>query len=184
MKMIIAVTGASGAIYAQNFLQHTKKLGIETHLIITETARKVIKHELGDPNALDALASFTYKPSNMEAPIASGSFKVETMVIIPATMKTISAIAHGYSENLVIRAADVHLKERRDLILVPRETPIHAIHLENMAKLAKMGAIILPAMPGFYHNPKKIKDLADFISGKILDQLNIPNELFKRWGQD
>jgi 4-hydroxy-3-polyprenylbenzoate decarboxylase len=103
------------------------------------------------------------------------------MVIIPCSMKTVGALAHGYTENLVTRAADVQLKEKRKLILVPRETPLHAIHLENMAKLGQNGVVILPAMPGFYHNPKTIGELADFISGKILDQLEIKNDQFTRW---
>jgi 4-hydroxy-3-polyprenylbenzoate decarboxylase len=107
---------------------------------------------------------------------------VDAMVVVPASMKTMGALANGYVSNLVTRAADVHLKERRPLILVPRETPLHAVHLENMAKLSRLGAVVLPAMPGFYHRPETVDDVADFIVGKILDQLNVPNQLFRRWG--
>lgn len=182
MKLIVAVTGASGLIYALSFLKAVRKHDIETLLIITESARKVAKHEIKDIELLTKLASRTFEPNELTASIASGSFKVDGMVIVPSSMKTISALAHGYADNLVTRAADVQLKERRPLIIVPRETPLHASHLENMAKLCRLGAIILPAMPGFYHKPNSIKELVDFISGKILDQLGVENKLYKRWG--
>jgi 4-hydroxy-3-polyprenylbenzoate decarboxylase len=182
MKLIVAVTGASGMLYAVNFLTAVKKIGFEIHLIITDSAKSVAKFEIGSVDQLVEHSDFQYNPENMSACIASGSFKVDGMIIIPASMKTISALANGFSDNLVTRAADVQLKEKRFLILVPRETPLHSIHLENMTRLSKIGAIILPAMPGFYHNPEKIEDLANFISGKILDQLGIDNELFNRWG--
>lgn len=182
MKLIVAVTGASGLIYALSFLKAARKHDIETLLIITESARKVAKHEIKDIELLTKLASRTFEPNELTASIASGSFKVDGMVIVPSSMKTISALAHGYADNLVTRAADVQLKERRPLIIVPRETPLHASHLENMAKLSRLGAIILPAMPGFYHKPNSIKELVDFISGKILDQLGVENKLYKRWG--
>jgi len=181
MKLVIAVTGASGIIYAENFLKATKKHKIETHLIITESAKKVAKHENIKIEKFESLTNHHYDPNDLEAPISSGSYKIDAMVIIPCSMKTVGALAHGYTENLVTRAADVQLKEKRKLILVPRETPLHAIHLENMAKLGQNGVVILPAMPGFYHNPKTIEELADFISGKILDQLEIKNDQFTRW---
>ena len=183
MKLVVAITGASGVLYAYNFLEATKKLGIETHLIITESGRTVATHELGGVEQLQSLADYSYDPEDLEAPIASGSFRLDGMVIVPATMKTVAALAHGYNENLVTRAADVHLKERRPLVVVPRETPLHAVHLENMATLSRLGAVILPAMPGFYHGPKSIDDLATFISGKILDQLGVENHLYRRWGE-
>ena len=184
MKVIVAVTGASGTIYAAGFLEAAKVYGIETHVIITDSGKKVAKYELGGVDELNNLAHSTYDWNDLTASIASGSHDVDAMVIVPCTMKTVSAIAHGFADNLVTRAADVHLKERRKLILVPRETPMHAIHLENMAKLAHMGAIILPAMPGFYHRPETIQDIVDFITGKILDQLGKKNDLYKRWGSD
>jgi len=184
MKVIVAVTGASGTIYAESFLKAAKEHGIETHLIITDSAEKVAKHELGGTDSLVELANAVYDHKDLLAGIASGSHKVDAMVIVPCSMKSVSAIAHGFADNLVTRAADVQLKEGRPLILVPRETPVHAIHLENMAKLARMGAVILPAMPGFYHDPKSIQDLVDFITSKVLDQLGIDNKLYKRWGSD
>ena len=182
MRLVVAVTGASGSIYAKNFLEAVKSIGIETHLIVTEAGKTVAGHELSKTEKLTELADFTYEPNDLEAPLASGSFRVDGMVIVPATMKTVAALAHGYNDNLVTRAADVHLKERRPLILVPRETPLHAVHLENMARLSRLGAVILPAMPGFYHHPESIDDLASFISGKILDPIGVPNNLYRRWG--
>jgi 4-hydroxy-3-polyprenylbenzoate decarboxylase len=182
MKLIVAVTGASGTAYALSFLKALKQQGIETHLIITESAREVASHEIGDIKQLTSLATKVYNQDDMTAGIASGSYPVDGMVIVPSTMKTIAALANGFADNLVTRAADVQLKERRPLILVPRETPLHAVHLENMAKLSHLGAVILPAMPGFYHKPETIDDLVDFISGKILDQLGVKNQLFTRWG--
>jgi 4-hydroxy-3-polyprenylbenzoate decarboxylase len=183
MRLVVAVTGASGSIYGKNFLEAAKSQGIETHLIVTEAGRIVARNELGDVEQLTDLADFTYDPQDLEAPLASGSFRADGMVIVPATMKTVAALAHGYNSNLVTRAADVHLKERRPLVVVPRETPLHAVHLENMAQLSRLGAVILPAMPGFYHHPESVNDLASFISGKILDQLGVPNNLYRRWGE-
>ena len=183
MRLVVAVTGASGSIYAKNFLEAAKSHGIETHLIVTEAGKTVVGHELGGVEKLTVVADHTYNPQDLEAPLASGSFRVDGMVIVPATMKTVAALANGYNANLVTRAADVHLKERRPLIMVPRETPLHAVHLENMARLSRLGAVILPAMPGFYHHPESVDDLANFISGKILDQLGVPNNLYRRWGE-
>lgn len=183
MELIIAVTGASGIIYAKSLLESLKQHEINTHLIISEAAEKVAKHELEDIKQLEKLATNVYPPDNLEAPIASGSYQVDAMIIIPASMKTIGALASGYTHNLITRAADVQLKERRKLIVVPRETPLHTIHLENLTKLSQVGAVILPAMPGFYHNPETIEDLVNLITGKILDQLGIPNQVYNRWKQ-
>ena len=127
------------------------------------------------------LSSHHYEPDNLLAPLTSGSHIVEAMIIVPASMKTVAAIAAGYSENLITRAADVQLKEKRKLIIVPRETPLHEIHLRNLMILSKLGAIILPAMPGFYHNPKTVNEMVDFIVGKILDQIGIKHELYRKW---
>lgn len=182
MKLIIAITGASGIIYAKKLLETTKKYEIETHLIITKNAKTVARHEIGEPRQLENLASYNYEPNDLSSPLASGSFETDAMIIVPSSMKTISAIAHGFSSNLVTRAADVHLKERRKLIIVPRETPLNTIHLENMTKLSQMGVVILPAMPAFYHKPKNVEEVTNFIVGKILDQLGLDNKLYNRWG--
>lgn len=182
MKLIVAVTGASGIIYALSFMKAAKKHDIKTHLIVTDSAKTVAEHEIGEIQPLFDLANHVYDPNELSAGIASGSYPIDGMVIVPASMKTIAALATGFSDNLVTRTADVQLKERRPLIVVPRETPLHTVHLENMAKLSSLGAVILPAMPGFYHKPEGIDDLVDFISGKILDQLRIKNKMFTRWG--
>jgi len=183
MKLIVAVTGASGVIYGKRLLEILSENHVEIFLIVSESAKIVAKHELEDVKAFDGLAEHIYGERDFSAPITSGSFRVDGMVIVPATMKTIGAIASGYCENLVTRSADVQLKERRPLIIVPRETPLNAIHLENMAKLSRLGVTILPAMPGFYGKPKTVAEMVDFIVGRILDQLQIPHNLYKRWGE-
>jgi 4-hydroxy-3-polyprenylbenzoate decarboxylase len=155
---------------------------IETHLIISEAAEKIIKHELeATKEEIEKLASHVYSVDDLTAPIASGSFKTDAMIIIPCSMKTLAGIAHGYAENLILRAADVTLKEKRKLILVPRETPLNIVHLRNMLELAKQGVTIVPAMPAYYHKPKNISDIVDYVVGKVLDCLEIENMLFKRW---
>lgn len=181
MKLIIAITGASGIIYSKRLLEFCNEKNIETFLIISKAARSVAKHELKEP-CFSRLSTHIYDPNDLLAPLTSGSYPVDAMIIVPASMKTVAALAAGYSENLITRAADVQLKENRKLILVPRETPLHQIHLKNMINLSQLGAIILPAMPGFYHNPKTIEDMVDFIVGKILDQIGISHNLYKRWG--
>ncbi|RLI10696.1 aromatic acid decarboxylase [Candidatus Bathyarchaeota archaeon] len=183
MRLIVAITGASGAIYGKRLIEALKERGVEVHLIVSESARFVVEHELDDPRILEGMADRVYDPRNLSAPVTSGSFRVDGMVIVPASMKTVAAIASGYCENLVARAADVQLKERRPLIVVPRETPLNAIHLENMAKLSRRGVTILPAMPGFYHRPETIGDLVDFVVGKILDQLGLDHDLYRRWAE-
>ena len=182
MKIILAITGASGLAYGVRLAQ---VLGEEElSIIVSENAKKVAGHELGDTRKTLAELSKcgkVYGESDIDAPTASGSSLFDAMVICPCSMKTLSAVANGYCDNLITRSADVMLKEGRKLILVPRETPVSAIHLENMLKLSRLGVVILPASPAFYHKPKNVDDVVNFITGKILDSLRIENKLYRRW---
>lgn len=181
MKLIIAISGASGVIYGIKFLKECKSKNIEIHLIISENAKDLILYETYYKiEQLKKLSDYYYENSNLNAKISSGSVKFDAMVIIPCSLSTLSKIAVGISDNLITRTASVCLKERRKLIIVPRETPISTIHLENMAKLSKE-VVILPAMPGFYSKPKSVDDLIDFIVGKVFDVLGIENKLYRRW---
>ena len=177
MRIVLAITGASGIIYGLRLAQALK--GHELFVIVSKGAREVARYE----GVKIPKFGKEFDESDLSAPIASGSYKFDGMIVAPCSMKTLAGIAHGYSDNLVVRAADVAIKERRKLVLVPRETPLSPIHLENMLKLSRIGVDILPACPGFYHNPKKVGDLVDFVVGKALDRLGIENELFKRWGK-
>lgn len=180
--IIIAITGASGVIYGIKLLEALKKLNIETALLISDTAKTVLKYETDfDLEYVIDLADEYYDSNDLTAAINSGSFKFKAMVIVPCSMKTLSAVANSFGDNAITRAADVSLKERRKLIIVPRETPLRTAHIENMYKISKEGGIILAAMPGFYHNPESLDDIYNFITGKILDSLSIENDLFKRW---
>lgn len=182
MRLIVAITGASGVVYGKRLLEVLRGKKVETYLIISKAAENVIEHELEmTKRELEKLASHVYDVNDLTAPIVSGSFKTDGMIVIPCSMKTLAGIAHGYSENLILRAADVMLKEKRKLVLVPRETPLSVVHLRNMLDLASQGVFILSAMPAYYHKPEKIDDLVDFVVGKTLDQLGIEHELFKRW---
>ena len=182
MHLIVAITGCSGVIYGVRLLEACRKLGIETDLIVSQAAEKLLELEL-DKTIKDIrkLATRNYSQDDLAAPLASGSVKTDGMVIAPCSMKTLGAIASGIADNLITRAADVTLKEGRPLVLVPRETPLNLIHLENMVKLKRAGATILPAMPGFYHKPKEISELIDFIVGRILDVLGVEHKLYQRW---
>jgi 4-hydroxy-3-polyprenylbenzoate decarboxylase len=180
--IIVAITGASGVIYGLKILEALNDLGKETGLVITDPAKIILDYELGiEEDDLKLLATNYYHADDLTASINSGSCLFESMVIVPCTMKTLSAIAQGYANNAVTRAADVSLKERRKLVLVPRETPLRSVHLENMLKVSNEGGIILPAMPGFYHRPRNIDDISNFIAGKVLDVLDIDHDLFERW---
>ena len=182
MKIILGIGGASGSIYGVRLLEELIKSKVEVHLVASDGAKKIIKHETNlSFNDLKKKASFVYENDNLFAGPASGSFKTDGMVICPCSMKTLSAIANGYGDTLTSRAASCCLKENRKLVLVVRETPLDLPGVINMKKAKEAGAIVLPAMPGFYHKPKKIEDLVDFIVGKILDQLNFKHNLFKRW---
>ena len=181
-KIIVGITGASGVIYGIRLLEILNKLKIETHLILTNSATKVLKHETDyKENEIISLATHYHDENNIAASLASGSFKTDSMVIIPCSAKTLAGIATGYSTNLVLRAAEVCIKERRKLVLVPRETPVSSIQIKNMLNVTNAGVIVLPASPGFYHKPKKVNDLVDHVVGKVLDSLDIEHELFKRW---
>lgn len=175
MRVLVGITGASGVVYGVRLVNVLREKKIETFCVVSRNAEKIMKLEIGENIEC-------YREDEIEAPFSSGSFGIDAMAIVPCSMKTLAAIACGYANNLITRSADVVLKERKKLILVPRETPLHTIHLENMLRLSKAGAIILPAMPAFYHKPKKIDDLIDFVVGKILDVLGIENNLYERWG--
>lgn len=181
-KIVIGFSGASGIIYGIRLLEILHSTNIQTYLIISEWAKKNIEIETDKTlEYVKALSSVNYDNFKLDASVSSGSFLHDGMVIVPCSMKSLSSIANGYDDTLISRAASVTLKESRKLIIVPRETPLSRIHLENMVKLQEAGAIILPAMPGFYHKPSTIEEIIDHLVGKILDQLNIKHDLFKRW---
>jgi 4-hydroxy-3-polyprenylbenzoate decarboxylase len=183
-KIVVGITGSSGVIYGIMLLKALKKFEIETHLVLSKWAEKNIEIETDENvNGIKKIANFVYDESNMAASISSGSFRTDGMAIIPCSMKTLSSIANGYDDNLISRAASVTIKENRRLVLVPRETPLSKIHISNMLKLAEIGVVILPAMPGFYHKPKSIDDLISHIIGKTLDQFGINNDMFTRWNK-
>lgn len=180
--IIIAMTGASGVRYCIELLKALNELNIKTGLLISDAAKTVLKFEVEMSfNEIINLADEYYDTNDLTASINSGSFNFDAMVVVPCSMKTLTAISHGYGNNAITRATDVALKEKRKLIIVPRETPLRTAHLENMYKISMEGGIILPAMPAFYHDPDSIDDIYKFIVGKILDSLNIENNLFKRW---
>jgi flavin prenyltransferase len=181
MRIIIGVTGASGVIIAKRLLEVLKDLGHETHFIVSDSGREVIKYEL-EGKDLSKLATVKYDSKDFAAAISSGSFKIDAMVVVPCSMKTLGAIANGVPHHLIARAADVCLKQERKLVLVPRETPLNLIHIENLIKAKRAGATIVPPMLSFYHEPKTIDDLIDHTVGKVLDMLGIDNEIYKRWG--
>ena len=182
-SIVVGITGASGVIYGVRILEVLSKLGIETHLIITQAGLKNLEIETNyNKVELKSMASHVYDEEDLSASLASGSFKVDGMVVAPCSIKTLSAIANSYSNNLLVRAADVMLKERRKLVLLVRETPLHEGHLELMIKVTRMGGIIMPPVPAFYHLPKTIEDLINQTVGKVLDLFQIDHHLFERWG--
>ena len=181
-RLIVGITGASGSVYAVRLIDVLREQGIEVHAVITASGQRVLAYECGvTMEELSRRVDVLYPNDDVGAAIASGSFRMDAMVILPCSMKTAGAIAHGVTDDLLTRAADVTLKEGRRLLLVPRETPMHEIHLENLLRLARAGAIIMPAAPGFYHRPETLDDLVDMMVGKILDRLGIEAELFTRW---
>jgi 4-hydroxy-3-polyprenylbenzoate decarboxylase len=182
-RLTVGISGATGAIYGIRLLEVLAKSNVETHLVITEAAQKTILMETDwKIEKVKSLAKVTYDIQDIGADIASGSFESEGMVIIPCSIKSLSAIANSFNVNILIRAADVAIKEKRKLILVVRETPLHKGHLTLMMNLAGMGVIILPPIPAFYHHPKTIDDLINHTVGKVLDLFGIDHHLFERWG--
>ncbi len=184
VKLILAITGASGVIYGKRLLEELNNNKVETHLVISEAAKKIIKLELGTSvESIEKLATHVYENNDWSSPIVSGSYKTDGMVIVPCSMKTLAGIASGFAENAVLRAADVMVKEKRKLIVIPRETPVSSIHLKNMLELSQQGVNIVPAMPAFYYKPENIMDMVDFVVGRILDVLGIDHHLYKRWSE-
>jgi 4-hydroxy-3-polyprenylbenzoate decarboxylase len=182
MRLIVGITGATGAIYGVRLLERLREAGAETHLVISRWGMRTLVHETTwSRERVEALATAAYAPADMGAVISSGSFRTDGMAIAPCSAKTLAAIAHGFGDNLIHRAADVVLKERRRLVLAVREAPLSDIHLENMLKLSRMGAVILPPMPAFYNNPRTIDDVVDHTVARILDQFGIQVESAMRW---
>jgi len=185
-KFIIAISGASGSIYGIRLLEALHKLNAETLLIVSRVAQDIITHETSFTlDDVGKLATVCYEEDNLFAPIASGSYaaNIKAMCIVPCSMKTLSAIANGYSGNLITRAADVCLKEKKKLLLVPRETPFTPIHLKNMLTLAQLGVVILPPIPAFYTKPQTLEDIVQHTVGRILDHLGVISDIVRRWGE-
>jgi len=183
MKLVVGISGASGAIYGLRLLERLHARGdVEIHLILTRSGEKTLHLETGKPAAeARKLAHFSYGMDDIGCRLASGSCQVDAMIVAPCSIHTMSAIATGISSNLLVRAADVALKERRKLILMVRESPLHLGHLRNMTALAEMGAIIAPPIPGFYHHPQTVMDIVDHSVDRVLDLLGLPDEVVRRW---
>ncbi len=184
-RLIVGISGASGAILGIRLLEVLSKYDLETHLIVSDAAKRTIQMETDwRVEDVEALANQVHDFNNIGSSISSGSFKSKGMVVIPCTIKTLSAIAYSFNTNLLVRAADVVLKERRKLVLVPREMPLHRGHLEAMLKVHDLGGIILPPMLTFYHKLKNVEDMINYLIGKVLDSLDIQHNLFKRWSEN
>ncbi|MBN2240627.1 MAG: UbiX family flavin prenyltransferase [Dehalococcoidales bacterium] len=183
MDLIIGITGASGVLYGIRLLEVLSGIqDVETHLVISRAAETTLQYETDyTPDDVRRLADHTYDIQDIAAPISSGSFRTDGMIVAPCTVKTMSAISSSYNENLMVRAADVTLKERRKLVLAVRESPLHLGHLRTMERLTEMGAVILPPVPAFYTQPREIRDIIDFTVGKMLDIFDIEHNLFHRW---
>ncbi|MEW5922332.1 MAG: UbiX family flavin prenyltransferase [Bacillota bacterium] len=182
MRLIVGISGATGAIYGVRIVEELHRLGIETHLIISDVGKKTIELETGyTVSQVEELATEVHNICNLAASISSGSFRTDGMIIAPCSMKSLSAIANSFNTNLLIRAADVIIKERRKLVMVVRETPLHLGHLRLMTMVAETGAILLPPMPAFYNHPQSLDDLINQTVGKVLDQFHIEHDLFNRW---
>ena len=181
-RIIVGITGATGAVYAVRLLQRLKEVGCETHLVVSPAGVLNVHHELGlDRGMLEALADHAYNPADIGAAIASGSFGTDAMVIAPCSMRTLASVAHGLSDNLLTRAADVTLKERRRLVLMVRETPFNLAHLRNMTAVTEMGGVIFPPLPAFYHRPASIDDMVDDTVERVLALLGVAGAAPKTW---
>ena len=183
MVLIIGITGATGVIYGIRLLEVLSNIqDVETHLVISEAGEMTIKYETNrSVSDIRKLANYSYDIKDVGARISSGSFQRDGMIVAPCTVKSMSALANSYTENLIIRAGDVTLKERKKLLLVVRETPLHLGHLRNMERLTEMGAIIMPPVPAFYHRPRTTRDIIDHTIGKMLDMFGVKHDLFQRW---
>ena len=182
-RLVVGISGATGAIYGIRLLEFLSKTDVETHLVVSKSAEKTIRMETSwTLEQVKALATVTYSMEDVGADISSGSFHAEGMVVIPCSIKSLSAIANSYNDNLLIRAADVALKERRKLVLVVRETPLHRGHLNLMLNVAEAGGVILPPIPAFYFLPKTLDDIINHTVGRVLDVFEIDHHLFNRWG--
>jgi flavin prenyltransferase len=182
VRIIIGITGATGTIYGVRLLERLRESGVETHLVISRWGSRTLLHET--PYAreqVEAMATVAYAPGDMGASISSGSFRTDGMIIAPCSAKSLAAIAHGFGENLIHRAADVVLKERRKLVLAVRESPLSSIHLENMLTLARMGAMVMPPLPAFYNHPRTIDDIVDYTVARMLDQFGLEVRGADRW---
>jgi 4-hydroxy-3-polyprenylbenzoate decarboxylase len=190
LPIVVAVTGASGAVYAQRLVQHLLASDWRVLLTVSAAGRVLLKEELPEDDARDPWGDVArerleiYHDKDLYAPFCSGTFRFHGLVVVPATMGTVGAIASGAGSNNIHRGADVALKERRPLIVVPRETPLSTIHLQNLLTIAQAGGIVLPPNPAFYQQPRSLHDIVDFVVSRILDALGIDNDLFKRWGDD
>ncbi len=181
-RLVVGITGASGAIYGVRLLEQLRELPVETHLIATRWARITIEHETGRSFAdVRALADVVYSEGDQSAAVSSGSFVTDGMIIAPCSMKTVAAIATGFAHNLICRAADVVLKERRTLVLAVRETPLHSVHLRNLATLSDMGAVIAPPVPAFYARPESLDEMIDHTVVRLLDQFGLHRDVPSRW---
>ena len=185
MKLIVGLTGATGTIYGVRLLERLRELDVETHLVISRWGARTLAHETPHSREhIESLATAVYAPGDMGAVISSGSFKTDGMIIAPCSAKTLAAIAHGVGENLIHRAADVVLKERRKLVLAVREAPLSDIHLENMLKLSRMGAVVMPPMPAFYTRPQSLDEVVNYTVARLLDQFGIEVPGLSRWTGD
>ena len=183
-RLVVGITGATGAIYAHRLLQRARSLGAETHLVVTPAGVLNLHHELGlERREVEALADHSYSPGDVGACLASGSFDASAMVIAPCSMKTLASVAHGFGDNLLTRAADVMLKERRPLLLMVRETPFNLAHLRNMCAVTEMGAIVFPPLPAFYAMPQTLEEMVDQSVGRALDLFGLSWKPVKRWGK-